>query len=120
MAATQTASRFGVLTHAEPGFTAHGYIEAAATYRATALTSVPTMIAMILREPALLERTDLSAVSAIRMGSAPVSEGLIEAARRSPCRHHQRLRHDRGRADRLHHPRQRPSNPGFVGRRGAS
>ena len=34
-------------------------------------------------EPALLERTDLSAVSAIRMGSAPVSEGLIEAARRS-------------------------------------
>ena len=66
-----------------PGFTAQSYIEAAATYRATALTSVPTMIAMILREPALLERTDLSAVSAIRMGSAPVSEGLIEAARRS-------------------------------------
>jgi long-chain acyl-CoA synthetase len=66
-----------------PGFTAQSYIEAAATYRATALTSVPTMIAMILREPALLERTDLSAVAAIRMGSAPVSKGLIEAARRS-------------------------------------
>src|SRR6516164_6692704 len=66
-----------------PGFTAQSYIDAAATYRATILTSVPTMIAMILRETALLEHTDLSAVSAIRMGSAPVSEGLIGAARRA-------------------------------------
>jgi acyl-CoA synthetase (AMP-forming)/AMP-acid ligase II len=64
-----------------PGFTAQSYIEAAATYRATALTSVPTMIAMILRERALLERSDLSVVTAVRMGSAPVSEGLMEAAR---------------------------------------
>jgi acyl-CoA synthetase (AMP-forming)/AMP-acid ligase II len=66
-----------------PGFTAPSYIEAAATYRATALTSVPTMIAMLLRETALLERTDLSAVTAVRMGSAPVSQGLMEAARRA-------------------------------------
>jgi long-chain acyl-CoA synthetase len=66
-----------------PGFTAQSYIEAAAIYRATALTSVPTMIAMILRETALLERSDLSAVSAVRMGSAPVSEGLMEGARRA-------------------------------------
>jgi acyl-CoA synthetase (AMP-forming)/AMP-acid ligase II len=66
-----------------PGFTASSYIEAAAIYRATALTSVPTMIAMILRETVLLERSDLSAVSAVRMGSAPVSEGLMEAARRA-------------------------------------
>jgi long-chain acyl-CoA synthetase len=66
-----------------PGFTAQSYIEAAAVYRATALTSVPTMIAMILRETVLLERSDLSAVSAVRMGSAPVSEGLMEAARRA-------------------------------------
>jgi len=65
-----------------PGFTAQSYIEAAAIYRATILTSVPTMIAMMLRETALLERTDLSAVTTIRMGSAPVSEGLMEAARR--------------------------------------
>src|SRR5262249_45480664 len=31
---------------------------------------------------ALLARADLSAVTAVRMGSAPVSEGLMEAARR--------------------------------------
>jgi acyl-CoA synthetase (AMP-forming)/AMP-acid ligase II len=42
-----------------PGFSAQSYIEAAATYRATTLTSVPTMIAMILRERALLEGRDL-------------------------------------------------------------
>jgi long-chain acyl-CoA synthetase len=64
-----------------PSFTAESYIAAAGTYRASALTSVPTMIAMILREKALLARTDLSAVRAIRMGSAPVSRGLVEAAR---------------------------------------
>jgi acyl-CoA synthetase (AMP-forming)/AMP-acid ligase II len=66
-----------------PGFTAQSYIGAAAMYQATALTSVPTMIAMILRETALLKHTDLSSVSAVRMGSAPVSEGLMEAARRA-------------------------------------
>jgi acyl-CoA synthetase (AMP-forming)/AMP-acid ligase II len=66
-----------------PGFTAQSYIEAAATYRATALTSVPTMIGMILREKALLARADLTAVTAVRMGSAPVSHGLMEAARRT-------------------------------------
>ena len=66
-----------------PGFAAQSYIAAAATYSATALTSVPTMIAMLVRETALLERTDLSAVTAVRMGSAPVSQGLIEAARRA-------------------------------------
>jgi acyl-CoA synthetase (AMP-forming)/AMP-acid ligase II len=64
-----------------PGFTAQSYIEAAVTYRATTLTSVPTMIAMILREKALLARADLTAVTAVRMGSAPVSHGLMEAAR---------------------------------------
>jgi acyl-CoA synthetase (AMP-forming)/AMP-acid ligase II len=66
-----------------PGFTAQSYIEAAGAYRATTPTSVPTMIAMLLRETALLERTDLSAVTAVRMGSAPVSIGLMEAARRA-------------------------------------
>jgi acyl-CoA synthetase (AMP-forming)/AMP-acid ligase II len=66
-----------------PGFTAQSYIEAAATYRATTLTSVPTMIAMLLRETALLERADMSAVTAVRMGSAPVSQGLMDAARRA-------------------------------------
>jgi acyl-CoA synthetase (AMP-forming)/AMP-acid ligase II len=64
-----------------PGFTVESYIGAAAKYRATTLTSVPTMIAMMLREKALLTGADLTAVTAVRMGSAPVSQGLMEAAR---------------------------------------
>lgn len=65
-----------------PGFDAPGYIAAAAEYRATALTSVPTMIAMLLRETGALACHDLSAVRAVRMGSAPVSPTLLAAARR--------------------------------------
>src|SRR6516164_7206705 len=64
-----------------PGFTVESYVEAASRYRATALTSVPTMIGMMLRETALLAQADLTAVAAVRMGSAPVSQSLIEAAR---------------------------------------
>jgi long-chain acyl-CoA synthetase len=64
-----------------PGFTAAGYIEAASRHRATILTSVPTMIAMMLREPELLARSDLASVAAVRMGSAPVSPALLQATR---------------------------------------
>lgn len=64
-----------------PGFTAASYIAAASVYRATVLTSVPTMIAMVLREREALARSDLSSVAAVRMGSAPVSPGLFDAVR---------------------------------------
>jgi long-chain acyl-CoA synthetase len=45
------------------------------------LTSVPTMIAMLLREPELLASNDLSAVEAVRMGSAPITQSLIDQVR---------------------------------------
>ncbi len=64
-----------------PGFTAASYIAAASAHRATVLTSVPTMIAMVLREGDVLAGHDLSSVAAVRMGSAPVSPGLMEAVR---------------------------------------
>jgi len=62
-------------------FTANGYVEAAARHRVSQLTAVPTMIAMMLRERALLENTDLSAVNAILMGSAPITQALIDQVR---------------------------------------
>lgn len=62
-----------------PQFTARAYIDAIERYRATWLTAVPPMIAMMLREKELLARTDLSSVEFIRMGSAPVSASLMEA-----------------------------------------
>ena len=66
-----------------PGFTAPSYLAAASAYRATVLTAVPTMIAMALREREAMALSDLSSVAAVRMGSAPVSPGLLEAARRA-------------------------------------
>lgn len=65
-----------------PAFTTAGYIEAIGRFCCTALTSVPTMIAMMLQQQTLLARTDLSSVRVVRMGSAPVSGGLMAATRR--------------------------------------
>ncbi len=62
-----------------PQFSAPDYIEAIGRYRCTWLTAVPPMIAMVLRERALLARTDLSSVEFVRMGSAPVSSSLMAA-----------------------------------------
>jgi long-chain acyl-CoA synthetase len=64
-----------------PQFTALAYIEAIGRHRCTWLTAVPPMIAMMLRETEALARTDLSSVEFIRMGSAPVSQSLMEAIR---------------------------------------
>jgi len=64
-----------------PQFTARAYIEATQRYACTWLTAVPPMIAMILRDRELLERSDLSSVEFIRMGSAPVSASLMAAIR---------------------------------------
>jgi long-chain acyl-CoA synthetase len=66
-----------------PQFNARAYIEAIGRYRCTWLTAVPPMIAMMLREPETLARTDLSSVEFIRMGSAPVSASLMQAIHRT-------------------------------------
>jgi acyl-CoA synthetase (AMP-forming)/AMP-acid ligase II len=64
-----------------PQFTTKSYVEAAAKHRVAFLTSVPTMIAMMLREKELLAKNDLSAVEAVRMGSAPLTQSLIDQVR---------------------------------------
>ena len=66
-----------------PQFTARAYIEAIERYRATWLTAVPPMMAMMLRESDLMARTDLSSVEFVRMGSAPVSQSLMQAIHRA-------------------------------------
>jgi len=65
-----------------PQFTAASYIGAIGRYRATWLTAVPPMIAMMLREHDLLAGADLSSVEQVRMGSAPVSHSLMQALHR--------------------------------------
>jgi len=64
-----------------PQFTTTAYIEAIERFRCTWLTSVPPMIAMMLKEKTLLARTDLSSVEFLRMGSAPVSPLLLAGIR---------------------------------------
>src|SRR5205085_1672001 len=78
-------AKFACAAHATivllPQFTAPAYIEAIERFRCTWLTSVPPMIAMMLKERALLATTDLSSVEFLRMGSAPVSPLLIAGIR---------------------------------------
>jgi long-chain acyl-CoA synthetase len=65
-----------------PRFTAASYIDAIGRYRCTTLSAVPPMMAMMLQERESLRRADLSSVTSIRMGSAPVSAALHESLRR--------------------------------------
>ena len=64
-----------------PQFDARRYIEAVGRHRVTWLTSVPTMLAMMVREKDTLARTDLSSVRIVRMGSAPATQKLIDDLR---------------------------------------
>ncbi len=64
-----------------PRFGAAPYIEAIERYRCTFLTSVPTMIALVAKEKELLAKTDLSSVDAVMMGSAPLTQALIDKVR---------------------------------------
>lgn len=61
-----------------PGFEARSYLEAIARYRCTLLTGIPTMYALMTRETDLIARLDLSSVRTITIGSAPLTEALIE------------------------------------------
>ena len=62
-----------------PQFTARQYIKAIEDFKCTWLTAVPPMIAMMLQEKELIQKTDLSSVEFLRMGSAPVSPSLMDA-----------------------------------------
>jgi acyl-CoA synthetase (AMP-forming)/AMP-acid ligase II len=81
LAMCQTTFSHGDTVVLLPQFTTRSYVEAAARHRVAFLTSVPTMIAMILREKELLTKHDLSAVEAVRMGSAPITQSLVDQVR---------------------------------------
>lgn len=64
-----------------PQFHARRYVEAIGRFKVTWLTSVPTMLALAMREREALARTDLSSVELIRAGSAPITQSLIDEVR---------------------------------------
>lgn len=61
-----------------PRFESRSYLEAVARYRCTLLTGIPTMFALVARETDLLERLDLSSVRTLTIGSAPLTDALID------------------------------------------
>jgi acyl-CoA synthetase (AMP-forming)/AMP-acid ligase II len=61
-----------------PQFNARRYVEAIGRFKVTWLTSVPTMLALAVREREALAQTDLSSVQFVRTASAPITQSLID------------------------------------------
>ena len=61
-----------------PQFRAPAYIRAIERFKATWLTSVPTMLALVAQERELLAESDVSSVRIAAMGSAPVTPKLLD------------------------------------------
>lgn len=64
-----------------PSFDARLFLRAAARHRATRVTGVPPMFAMLLAERELIGSVDLSSVVDVFLGSAPASDALIGRVR---------------------------------------
>ncbi|MFI5002277.1 MAG: class I adenylate-forming enzyme family protein [Reyranellales bacterium] len=63
-------------------FSAKGYIRAIDRYRVAMVTSVPTMLALVMRETAELAKADLSCVLTAVTGSAPSTPEFFEQMHR--------------------------------------
>ena len=63
-----------------PRFNAAGFLAAIDRFSVNVLSGVPTMLALMARERELVARLDLSSVRAIQIGSAPLSETVINEA----------------------------------------
>ena len=61
-----------------PAFSAQHYARALERFRVTWLTSVPTMLALVAKERALLGGLDFSSVTHVTMGSAPLTQALVD------------------------------------------
>jgi long-chain acyl-CoA synthetase len=64
------------------GFTAKGYIRAIDRYRVAMVTSVPTMLALVMRETEALATADLGSVTTAVTGSAPATAEFFEQMHR--------------------------------------
>ncbi len=61
-----------------PSFEARAYARAIERHRVTWLTSVPTMLALVARESELVGGLDFSSVRNVTMGSAPLTQALVD------------------------------------------
>ncbi|MCZ6890751.1 MAG: class I adenylate-forming enzyme family protein [Gammaproteobacteria bacterium] len=60
-----------------PRFEAARYLRALDAYRVNVVTGVPTMLSLMARERSLIDSLDLSCVTSVAIGSAPLSETVI-------------------------------------------
>jgi long-chain acyl-CoA synthetase len=75
---SKLALTYGASVVLLPRFDAEAYIRAIPRHEVSWLTSVPTMLALVVREKELLEATDRSGVERVSMGSAPLTEALFD------------------------------------------
>ena len=61
-----------------PKFDARTYLQAIHDHGVNVVTGVPTMLSMMLKEKDLIESLDFSSVFAVIIGSAPLTESVIE------------------------------------------
>ena len=61
-----------------PSFDAKKYARAIERHQVTWLTSVPTMLALVARERDLVSGLDFSSVTNVTMGSAPLTQALVD------------------------------------------
>ncbi len=60
------------------GFDARSYIDALERHHVTNVMAVPTMLARVVKETEALEGRDFSRLRRVRMGSAPLTQALID------------------------------------------
>ena len=67
-----------ITVYSLPRFDARRYLEAVARCRCTILSGIPTMFAMMVRERDLIASLDLGFVREVSIGSAPLTDALLE------------------------------------------
>lgn len=78
---TTVTLALGWFTISMPRFDARGYLEAVAKHKCTTLSGIPTMFAMMARERELISMLDLTSVKDVIIGSAPLTQALVDRVR---------------------------------------
>lgn len=66
-----------------PGFDVRSYIDAIERFRVTNIMAVPTMLARVVKDTEALAGRNFSALRRIRLGSAPLTQALVERIRQA-------------------------------------
>jgi long-chain acyl-CoA synthetase len=78
---TTVALALGWRTYSMPKFDPRAFLELAARERCTILSGIPTMFAMMARETDLVNTLNFSSVQTVLIGSAPLTQALIDRVR---------------------------------------